>query len=259
MRARCAALAALLIGILAGGAAGQEAPAEVRVAAASDLRFALEEAAAELAARRPALRLRATYGSSGNLHAQLLQRAPFDVYLSADAAYPADLVRRGGGAEADLFTYAIGRLVIWVPAGSALTVERDGLRALEGARRVAIANPAHAPYGRAAQAALRGAGLWGRLQPKLVLGENIAQAAQFVESGAADAGLLARSLAVAPAMRGRGRWRDVPASAHPQLLQGGLILRTARSRGAALALRDYLLGAAGRALLARNGFDLPSR
>jgi molybdate transport system substrate-binding protein len=255
MSARCGFAAALVTVSLAATASAQV----VRVAAAADLRFALEEAAAQLAAQRPAVRLEATYGSSGTLHAQLLQRAPFDVYLSADAAYPADLARRGVGAPADVFPYAVGRLVVWVPRDSALPIERDGLRALAGARRVAMANPAHAPYGRAAQAALREAGLWDRLQPRLVLGDNIAQAAQFVESGAADAGLIARSLAVAPAMRERGRSWDVPESAHPPLLQAGLILRWARSRAAAVALRDYLLGAAGRALLTRHGFALPPR
>jgi molybdate transport system substrate-binding protein len=234
-------------------------PPTVRVAAASDLRFALEEVAARLASQGRPLRIEATYGSSGNLHAQLRQRAPFDVFLSADIAYPADLVRQGVGADADRFTYAVGRLVVWVPSDSPLSPDREGLRALAAARRLAIANPAHAPYGRAAQAALRGAGLWDRLRPRLVLGENIAQAAQFVQSGAADAGLIARSLATAAPLRGRGRAWDVPASAHPPRLQGGLIVGHARAREAAVALRAFLLGEEGRELLARHGFDLPAR
>jgi molybdate transport system substrate-binding protein len=234
-------------------------PPVVRVAAASDLRFALDEMAAQLAKRRPAMTLRPTYGSSGNLHAQLRQRAPFDVFLSADVAYPADLVKRGRGAPEDLFTYALGHVVVWVPNGSSLPLEGRGLDALQGARRVAIANPAHAPYGRAAAAALRGAGLWERLQPRLVLGENIAQTAQFVESGAADAGIIAKSLAMAGPMRGRGRWWDVPPDSYPELRQGGLVLDGAQSRPAAVALRDFLLGEEGRALLARHGFGLPAR
>ena len=234
------------------------APPVVRVAAASDLRFALDEVAAQLARRRPAIAVVPTYGSSGNLHAQLRQRAPFDVFLSADVAYPVDLIKSGRGAQEDLFTYALGRVVVWVPNGSALPIDR-GLHALADARRLAIANPAHAPYGRAAEAALRRAGLWERLQPRLVLGENIAQTAQFVESGGADAGIIAKSLAVAEAMRGRGRWWEVPADAYPELRQGGLILAGAQSRPAARALRDFLLGEEGRALLARNGFGLPAR
>jgi molybdate transport system substrate-binding protein len=234
-------------------------PPAVRVAAASDLRFALEEAGERLAARTPPLRLQATYGSSGNLHAQLRQRAPFDLYLSADIAYPEDLVSRGVGDHAALFTYALGRLVVWVPRASPLPIEREGLRALEGADRVAIANPAHAPYGRAAEAALRRADLWERLRPFMVYGENIAQAGQFVQSGSADAGIIAKSLAVASAMRDEGRWWEVPADQYPALIQGGLVLPWARSPAAAVALRDYLLAEEGRELLARNGFGLPPR
>jgi molybdate transport system substrate-binding protein len=246
--------------LMAAGPAGQAAPAQVvRVAAAADLKFALEEAAARLARRRPALRIEATYGSSGSMHAQLRQRAPYDVYLSADVDYPRNLVAMGVGASADLFTYATGRLVVWVPKGSALAIERDGLRALEGASRIAIANPRHAPYGRAAQAALRRAGIWDRVSRRLVLGENVAQAAQFVQSGAADAAIIAKSLASAPALAASGRFRDVPADMHPPLVQGGLILPWAVSRAAAEQLRDFLLAGEGRELLAAFGFDPPTR
>ncbi|MDA1185936.1 MAG: molybdate ABC transporter substrate-binding protein [Acidobacteria bacterium] len=235
------------------------ATATVRVAAAADLKFALDDVAARLASRRPAVRIEAIYGSSGSMHAQLRQRAPYDVYLSADVAYPRDLVSRGIGAERDLFTYAVGRIVVWVPNRSALPIERDGLGALTGALRIAIANPRHAPYGQAADAALRGAGLWDRLGRKLVLGENVAQAAQFVQSGAADAGIIARSLALAPAMRAAGRYWDVPEDAYPPLTQGGLILPWAVSPEGAAGLRDYLLSDEGRQLLASYGFGLPAR
>ncbi|HEY6360890.1 MAG TPA: molybdate ABC transporter substrate-binding protein [Vicinamibacterales bacterium] len=234
-------------------------PQSVRIAAAADLRFALEEARARLSARTPPLTVHATYGSSGNLHAQLRQRAPFDLFLSADVAYPEDLVRGGVANEGDLFTYALGRLVVWVPGDSGLPIERDGLRALGAAQRIAIANPAHAPYGRAAESALRGADLWDDLRARLVLGENVAQAAQFVDSGAADAGIIAKSLAVAGAMRDKGRAWEVPHDQYPALLQGGLILRWAQSRPAAIRFRDYLLGGDGRELLTRNGFGLPPR
>ena len=235
------------------------AAASVRVAAAADLKFALDDVAARLASRRPAIRVEAIYGSSGSMHAQLRQRAPYDVYLSADVAYPRDLVSRGIGDERDLFTYAVGRLVVWVPTRSVLPVERDGLVALRGARRIAIANPRHAPYGQAADAALRGAALRDSLGPKLVLGENVAQAAQFVQSGAADAGIIARSLALAPAMRATGRFWDVPEDLYPPLTQGGLILPWARSRAGAETLRDHLLSDEGRQLLASYGFGLPVR
>lgn len=261
MPARTAAALAFLLAMAFAPAAGQERRGAevVRVAAASDLRFVIDDAVRDLAVRRPPLIVQPTYGSSGSLHAQLQQRAPFDVFLSADLAYPADLVKRGVGTSGDLFTYAVGSLVIWTPNGSTLPVDRQGLRALEQARHVAIANPALAPYGRAARTALVRAGLWERMQPRLVFGENIAQAAQFVESGAADAGLLSKSLAFAAPMQRRGRWWPVPESAHEPLVQGGLILPGARSRPAAEVLRDYLLGENGRRLLSRHGFGVPPR
>lgn len=231
----------------------------VRVAAAADLKFALDEVVARLARRQPSIRVETTYGSSGSMHAQLRQRAPYDVYLSADFEYPRDLVARGIGSERDLFTYAIGRIVVWVPRTSTLAIERDGLGALVGAARIAIANPRHAPYGKAAEAALRRAGIWDRVSGRMVLGENVAQAAQFVQSGAADAGIIAKSLAVAPAMRGAGRFWEIPEDAHPRLTQGGLILPWAVSRDAAVRFRDYLLSDESRQLLASYGFGLPAR
>ncbi len=250
------ALLALALVAALFGAGQARPPAVVRVAAASDLKFALDEVAATLARRTPPVRVEPTYGSSGSMHAQLRQRAPFDVYLSADVEYPRDLVARGIGSARDLFTYATGRLVVWAPTGSPLPIERDGVRALERASRIAIANPRHAPYGRAAEAVLRSAGLLERLRPRLVLAENVAQAAQFAQSSAADAAIVARSLAVNPAL-GAGRMWDVDPGLHPPLVQGGLILPWARSRGAAEDVREYLLSAEGRRLLARHGFGLP--
>jgi molybdate transport system substrate-binding protein len=227
------------------------------VAAASDLKFVFDAVVAQLMREDPSISVRPVYGSSGNFHAQLRQRAPFDLYLSADAQYPRDLVASGVGSERDLFVYAQGRLVLWVPTRSKLPIERDHLGALAAARRVAIANPRHAPYGRAAEAALRRAGLWSQLEQMLVLGDNVGQAAQFVQTGAADAGLIARSLAVAPAMRGAGRYWEIPAGEYPPLVQAGLVLPWATSRDAAQRVRDYLLAPDGRALLVAFGFDVP--
>lgn len=239
--------------------APQRRPFEtVRVAAAADLKFALDEVAARLARQQPAIRIEATYGSSGSMHAQLRQRAPFDLYLSADVTYPRDLVARGIGTERELFVYAVGRIVVWVPRQSKLDIEGQGLRALTGARRVAIANPRHAPYGRAAEEAMRKAGVWEAVSRNVVLGENVAQAAQFVQSGAAEAGVIAKSLTLTPAMR-EGRVWEIPDSAYAPLLQGGLILPWATSRDAAVRVRDYLLGESGRQLLAASGFALPAR
>jgi len=229
------------------------------VAAAADLKFTLDDIAARLAKREPAIRVQPTYGSSGVMHAQLRQRAPHDLFLSADIDYPRDLVSKGIGSDRDLFTYATGRIVVWVSAASGLSLERDGLRALTGARRIAIANPRHAPYGRAAEAALRSAGVWAEVNGRLVLGENVAQAAQFAQSGAADAGIIAKSVALTPAMRKGGRSWDVPDDAYEPLTQGGLILPWAASRDAAVRFRDYLLGDEGRQVLASYGFGAPGK
>jgi molybdate transport system substrate-binding protein len=232
----------------------------VRVAAAADLQFALDDVVAAFKHRRPDVTVVPTYGSSGNFHAQLLNRAPFDVFLSADTEYPRRL-RERGLARGDVFTYAIGRLAVWVPKGSSLDVEGQGLRALLApeACRIAIANPRHAPYGRAAEAALRMLGLLEALQPRLVYGENVAQAAQFAQTGAADAGILALSVVLAPALHESGRHVEVPRDAYPTITQAGLILRWARDREAARAFRDFLLGPEGRAVLERHGFGLPGR
>ena len=232
-------------------------PPTVRVAAAADLKLALDDVAARLANSRPSIRIQPTYGASGALHAQLQQRAPYDVFLSADVDYPRDLVSKGIGSDRDLFTYAIGHIVVWVPASSMLPIHRDGLRALISANRIAIANPRVAPYGRAAEAALRGAGIWTAIRGKLVLGENVAQAAQFAQSGAADAAIIGKALAMSPPMRTAGRSWDVPDKAYPPITQGGLILPWAISRDAAGRFRDYLLGDQGRQVLASHGFGAP--
>jgi molybdate transport system substrate-binding protein len=254
------ALLGLLVAAGAAAAPPGAPPRSVQVAAASDLKFALDEVVNAFKRRRPDVTVTVTYGSSGLFHAQLLSRAPFDVFLSADTDYPRQLRERGLG-RGEVFPYAIGRLAVWVPKGSSLDLEGQGLRALLApeARRIAIANPRHAPYGRAAEAALRRLGLLEALQPRLVYGESVAQAAQFAQSGAADAGILALSLALAPALRESGRFAEVPRDSYPAITQAGLILRWARDREAARAFRDFLLNREGRAVLERYGFGLPGR
>ncbi|HYO55318.1 molybdate ABC transporter substrate-binding protein, partial [Archangium sp.] len=197
-------------------------------------------------------------GSSGNFLAQISNGAPFDVFLSADVAYPRELANQGLVAG-DVFLYAVGRIVVWVPKDSPLAVESLGLKALlePAAKRIAIANPRHAPYGRAAEAALKSQGLHEAVKDKLVLGENIAQTAQFVRSGSADAGIIALALALAPAMKDQGRYWEVPLDAYPRMEQGGAILKRARAPELARQFRDHLLGAEGKALLERYGFFPP--
>src|SRR5262249_19474512 len=220
-----------------------------------------EELTADFQEQHPDTRVRVTSGASGNFFAQLSNKAPFDLFLSADMEYPRRLVAAGLAARQDEFLYAVGHLVVWVPRSSPLELDRLGARALldERVRKVAIANPRHAPYGRAAEAALRKLGVYDEVRAKLVNGENVAQAAQFVESGSADAGVIALSLALSPALRDRGRDWEVPLDAYPRLEQGGVILSWARDRAAAESLRSFLTGAGGKAALKRYGFVLPGK
>jgi molybdate transport system substrate-binding protein len=240
------------------GEGGADGTAALSIAAASDLRYALDELAASFEAEQRGVRVEVSYGSSGTFYAQILNGAPYDLFLSADIGYPRQLAERGLTVPGSEFSYGEGRIVVWVPQASPVDVETRGLGALTApaVARVAIANPEHAPYGRAAEAALRSAAILEEIRPKLVLGENIAQTMQFVQSGAADAGIVALSLALAPPAAG-GRYQLVPSSAHPPLEQGGAILRAATHGDAANAFRQFMLGPAARAVLMRYGFIVP--
>lgn len=237
---------------------GTAAATQVRVAAASDLKFALDEVVAAFS-RDTGLTVQPVYGSSGQLTRQIEQGAPFELFLSADEEFVFRLADRGLTADRGML-YAEGRLALFVPRGSPVTPAADlsGLRtalATGGLTRFVIANPEHAPYGRAAEQALRHAGLWESLQGRLVLGENVSQAAQFAASGNASGGLIAHSLALAPTFRDRGDWVLVDATWHRPLRQ-----RMVRLRGASPAANRfyaYLQGAAAREILAGYGFALP--
>ena len=244
--------ALLVLGLFSAACAPHPPWQKVTVAAAADLNFALPEIVRQFRAAAPAVDLQIAYGSSGNFFAQIGNGAPFDVFLSADVVYPRKLAAAGLGAGNSVFTYAVGRLVVWVPSASPL----DPATALRevSVKHVAIANPQHAPYGRAAQAALRTLGLEESVRPKLVLGENIAQTLQFVESGAADVGIVALSLALAPSVRSRGRYWEIPLDAYPRVEQGGIILKDSQ---AARDFRAFLLSAAGRRILKQYGFFIP--
>jgi len=252
---RIALLAALAACTLLAPAASAQ---RLTVAAAADLRFALDDLAKQFRAEHPKIDLAITYGSSGNFFAQIQNGAPFDVFLSADIDYPRKLAAAGLAAKDSVFPYAVGRIVVWVPAASPLDPATLGIRALEApsVRHIAIANPQHAPYGRAAEAALRSLGVYDRISPKLVLGENIAQAFEFVQSGAAEVGVVALSLARAPAARGNGRYWEVPQDAYPKIEQGGVILSRAPAAPAA-QFRAFLLSEPARRILKEYGFAVP--
>ncbi len=233
--------------------------AELTIAAAADLKFALDELVEAFHKAHPEITLKVTFGSSGNLFAQISNDAPFDLFLAADIQYARDLAERGKGLKESIFPYALGHIVVWVPATSKLDLEELGIQTLVDVRvkKVAIANPKHAPYGRAAEAAMKGLGVYEQASERLVLGENIAQTTQFVESGAADVGIIALSLALAPAMKDKGRFWQIPVDAYPPLLQGGVILSRCQDREAADEFKAYLIGEEGRSTLRRYGFGLP--
>jgi molybdate transport system substrate-binding protein len=248
---------------IAGCRATPEPPprrGKVRVAAAADLNAAFSDLIVRFGSAHD-VDVSVSFGSSGNFYAQLLNQAPFDLFLSADVAYPNQLAARGLVLPQSEFTYAIGHIVVWAPSSSTLDVEREGLQALTAASvaHVAVANPEYAPYGRAAVAAMQSAGVYDRVRPKLVVGENIAQTMQFVQSGAADVGIVALSLTRAPTVKGKGRLFEIPASTYPRLEQGGAILKWAADVDAARAFRGFLLSADGRAILERYGFARPDR
>lgn len=256
-RALLLAAPALLPGLAArAGGSDQNVPA--LIAAASDLQFALEEVAARFRADT-GLDARPVFGSSGNLARQAEQGAPFQLLLSADEGFILRLAESGVARDRGTL-YAEGRIVLFAPPGSPLHVDErlDGLRAALDAgqvRRFAVANPEHAPYGRAAEQALRSTGLWDRLQPHLVLGENISQAMQFATAAGAQGGIVALSLARAPQTQGRGTWALLPDSLHKPLLQRMALLRPAGA--AAEGFYEYMQAPAAREIMRRYGFTLP--
>jgi len=232
-------------------------PAPLRIAAAADLRYALADVAKSFGQRNSGITIEPAYGSSGTFYAELLNRAPFDLYLSADLEYPRKLAAQGLIQPGSEFTYAVGRIVLWTGRTSGIDVERleIGALSLPAVHHIAIANPRHAPYGRAAEAALHSLGVFDSVKDKLVMGDNISQAFQLVASGAAEVGIVALSLTQAPGAAGQGRYWEIPRDAYPRLEQGGCILQWTRNPAAAQAFRAFLLAPEGRAILKRYGFS----
>ena len=225
------------------------------IAAASDLKFALDAIAVRFEAETGQV-VALSYGSSGNFYRQILQGAPFEMFLSADEAFVQGLVEAGRTRDAGVL-YGVGRIVLFAPEGSRLNPARglDGLAAaLEEGQigRFAIANPEHAPYGRAAMEALQHAGIWPAIQAHLVLGENVSQAAQFALSGSTEGGLFAYSLALAPVIDSRGSYVLIPADFHTPLRQRMVLLQGAGATAA--AFYDYLQQPVARGILAQFGF-----
>jgi molybdate transport system substrate-binding protein len=229
------------------------------VAAASDLQAALPEIIKGFE-REAHATVRVSFGSTGNFFAQIQNGAPFDVFLSADLDHPQRLVSSGHADGSSLFQYATGRIVLWTRKDSGVDVSH-GLRGLTDSRvtRIAIANPLHAPYGRAAESALRRENVYDAVASKLVLGENISQTAQLVDSGNATVGIIALSLAVAPTLRARGTYFEIPAAAHPPLDQAAVVINASTQKTLAREFLAYLRRPdIGRQLQGR-GFMPPRR
>jgi molybdate transport system substrate-binding protein len=254
---------AVLLGmLLAGGAASpavaQSAmPRALTIAAASDLQAALSEVAARFE-RDAKATVTVSFGSSGNFFAQIQNGAPYDVYMSADVDYPRQLVASGHADGSSLYQYATGRIVLWTRKNSGIDLAR-GLKGLVDPRvkRIAIANPKFAPYGRAAEAALRHDKVYDAVSGKLVLGDNISQTAQLVDSGNADVGIVAHSLALGPAMRASGTYVEIPATAHPPIDQAAVIISASKNTALAREFLAYLKRRDVVEHLQRFGFALP--
>jgi len=232
---------ALVLAIASGlstATGGARAPSALAIAAASDLQSVMP-GLGERFERETGHQVAFTFGSSGNFFSQIRNGAPFDVFFSADVDYPRQLEKAGLTEPGTLKPYAIGKLVVYAPTSAGVDLGR-GLSVLTDARirRIAIANPEHAPYGRAAVAALTHARLYDGVRPKLVLGENISQAAQFVQSGNAEVGLLALSLALSPALRSAGTYVEVPVSFYPPIEQAAVVIRASPQKDTA---RQFLV------------------
>ena len=260
----CLACAAPLFPSDAAGPASasqfaQKPCGKVTVAAAADLMYAMNEITGNFE-KATGCAVRVSTGSSGNFLSQIENGAPFDVFFSADIEYPRKLEVEGLAVPGSTYLYAVGKIVLWVRKDSRLDVTK-GLAVLRdpSIQKVAIANPQHAPYGRAAEEALRNAGLYDAVKDRLVLGENISQAAQFVESGNADAGILAFSLVRSPGLKEKGRYALVPEDLYAPIQQGVVLIRASQNPEDARAFLDYIKSPATAALLERYGFVLPAK
>ncbi|MDT8068541.1 MAG: molybdate ABC transporter substrate-binding protein [Terriglobia bacterium] len=234
------------------------APAQqLTVAAAADLQFAFRDLGGQFE-KQTGIPVRVTYGSSGNFTTQIENGAPFDLFFSADVQYPQKLISEGYAEPGSLYRYADGKLVLWVPNGSKIDLSKGLLALLDpSVHKIAIANPKHAPYGRAAVAAMKSAGVYEKVESKLVLGENISQTAQFVQSGTADMGLVALSLAVSPGMRNSGRYAEVPAKDYPAIEQGAAIVKQSKQKAAAAKFLQFMKTGTARRILEKYGFVVP--
>ena len=228
---------------------------EIRIAAASDLTAALP-AIVQQFEHDNHCKVTVTFGSSGNFYQQLQNGAPFDVFLSADVQYPQKLQDSGLTVSGSLTEYAAGKIVLWTRNESKLDLSK-GLKVLTSAdvKKIAIANPQHAPYGKAAEAALKAEGIYDQVAPKLVLGENISQAALFAQSGNADVGIIALSLALNPTMKSAGHYVEIPSNEYPAIRQAAIVMKSSSQVDLAKKFVEFLSSKPGRDVLQQFGFS----
>jgi molybdate transport system substrate-binding protein len=231
---------------------------EISVAAAADLHSALDEISTHFQTENSA-RVKVTYGSSGNFYQQIQNGAPFDIFFSANTDYPKKLAAAGLTVSDTYYEYARGKIVLLVRQGSSLDLTQ-GLKVLldPAVKKIAIADPSHAPYGQAAVAALKSQDLYDRVSAKIVTGENISQAASFVLSGAADVGIIAMSLAVAPASQSQARYVEIPNNDYPPIQQACVVLKSSKQQKLAREFVSYIQSTEARNILQKYGFEVPA-
>lgn len=230
----------------------------LRIAAAADLQPVLPSLIHNFE-KSSGAKIEVSYASSATLATQILNGAPYDLFLAANLAFPQKVAAANLADESAPITYAQGSLVLWARHG--LFHHGLDMQSLTSpnVHRIAVANPVHAPYGAAAMAAIQSLNLKSALQPKFVFAENIAQAAQFGQSGNADCALISKTLAITTTMQQAGRFVAVPVSAYPPILQGAVVLRNASNKQTALDFLRYLQSSAGRNLLATGGLVPPAQ
>ena len=246
-------IAVLLVGFFTQLCAAQE----ITVAAAADLQFAMQEVAARFQ-KETGKTVKVIYGSSGNFFQQIQNGAPFDMFFSANLDYPKKLEAAGLIEPGSFYPYAKGKIVIWVGNDSKLDLN-SGMKVLldPSVKKIAVANPEHAPYGQAAVAAMRKENIYDKVKDKFVLGENISQTASFVVSGSADVGIVALSLALSPNMKDKGRYAEIPAEEYPPIEQACVIVKSSKNKETARQFLAFIKTAAIADLLRRYGFDVP--
>ena len=231
----------------------------ITVAAAADLQFAMQDITAGFQ-KQTGKQVKVIYGSSGNFFQQIQNGAPFDMFFSANLDYPKQLETSGLTAPGSYYQYAKGKIVVWLPNDSKININ-SGLKSFldPAVKKVAVANPQHAPYGQAAVAAMQSEGIYDKVKDKIVTGENISQTASYVISGAADAGVIALSLALSPNMKEKGRYIEIPTAEYPPIEQACVILNSSKEKETANQFLSYLKTKAVADTLQLYGFDVPKQ